>query len=87
MRLERTTLNRHTWISCKRCGKRVRATRKGIEGWNIEAHRGIVFGFLCPGCQTPEENAEAEINSATLDYEGADAFGFLRARPKGGDAL
>lgn len=30
--------------------------------------RGVPAGYLCPGCQTPEENAEAEVNQATLDY-------------------
>lgn len=26
------------------------------------------IGHLCPGWQTPAENAEAEINLATLEY-------------------
>jgi hypothetical protein len=44
--------------------------------------QGVVVGFLCPGCQTPEENAEAVINESTLVY-GRDAQGRLIARPKG----
>jgi hypothetical protein len=30
---------------------------------------GVVVGLLCPRCQTPQENAEAEVNAATLTYE------------------
>jgi hypothetical protein len=42
---------------------------------------GVVVGLLCPQCQTPEENAEAEINAATLIYEvGPD--GRIGGRPR-----
>jgi len=56
-------------IKCSRCGKRM---RRG-DGWNMSFRRGFLIGYLCPECQSPEENAEAEINEATLDY----AAGFL----------
>jgi hypothetical protein len=36
--------------------------------WNVTFLDGVVAGLLCPQCQTPEEDAEAEINEATLDY-------------------
>jgi hypothetical protein len=42
---------------------------------------GVVVGALCPDCQTPEENAEAEINAATLEYQ-PDPHGRMTARPK-----
>jgi hypothetical protein len=38
-------------------------------------------GCLCPDCQTPEENAEAAINEATLEY-GVSVDGRLLGRPK-----
>ena len=49
---------------CKGCGRRYR----GDGEWNVEVSGGRGIWILCPGCQTPEENAEAEINAATLDY-------------------
>lgn len=42
---------------------------------------GVVISVLCPTCQTPEENAEAEINLATLTYS-RDADGRYRGHPK-----
>jgi hypothetical protein len=44
--------------------------------------QGFIAATICSACQTPMENAEAEINAATLDYQGADAFGRLIARPR-----
>ncbi|MFJ7258202.1 hypothetical protein ACIQWV_38170 [Streptomyces sp. NPDC098085] len=35
---------------------------------NIEFTQGGPVGYLCPECQTPEENAEASVKAATLDY-------------------
>lgn len=60
-------------IRCTRCNRRL---RNGV-GWNIVFASGVVTGFLCPGCQTPQENTEAEINEATLDYSKTwlDPFG------------
>ncbi|NDJ91469.1 hypothetical protein [Mycolicibacter kumamotonensis] len=64
-------------IRCDRCRRRYR----GHGEWNATARQGVIVGYLCPDCQTPEENAEAEINLATLDYfVGAD--GLFRGRPK-----
>jgi hypothetical protein len=44
---------------------------------------GEPIGYLCPNCQTPEENAEAEINLATIDYS-VDDQGRMVGRPKVG---
>lgn len=64
-------------IRCDKCGRRQRS----VGGWNVTMSRGVVVGNTCPTCQTPEENAEAEINQATLEYrEGP--FGRIFARPK-----
>ncbi|BFM23067.1 hypothetical protein [Microbacterium sp. che218] len=78
--IEEVQFNSRTIIRCDRCPKRIRVGRS--DGWNIIYKRGVIIGFLCSQCQTPEENAEAEINEATLDY-GVDAFGRAVARPKG----
>ncbi|MGI8879021.1 MAG: hypothetical protein ACR2KJ_00605 [Jatrophihabitans sp.] len=37
-------------------------------GWNVTMSKGIVVGYLCPDCQTAEENTEAVINEAGIDY-------------------
>lgn len=68
-------------IRCARCNRRQRA---GSEGWNVAADNGVVVAFICPRCQTPEENAEAIINEATLDY-GVDDQGRFVAYLKGHD--
>lgn len=62
---------------CHRCGRRYR----GSGNWNVEMKDGRPQFLLCPSCQTPEENAEAEINEATLRY-GVDVFGRGIAVPK-----
>lgn len=54
---------------------------QAAEQWNVTLVRGIAVGITCPGCQTPEENAEAAINEATLDY--ANVGGLCVGRPKG----
>jgi hypothetical protein len=64
---------------CSRCGRRWRNRQ---PDWNITFKDGVAVGFLCPTCQTPQENAEAEVNQATLDY-GRDALGRVTGRPKG----
>lgn len=72
-------------VSCARCRKTTRVT--AAEGWNVEFKAGRPAGAICPGCQTPEENAEAEINAATIDYSSGrvDAFGRMSAPLKIGD--
>lgn len=72
-------------IRCSRCARRLRNPRADTR-WNLVAENGVVTGYLCPNCQTAEENAEAEINLATLDYTGAGPDGLLRATVKGGAA-
>ncbi|EGD56728.1 hypothetical protein [Gordonia neofelifaecis] len=64
-------------IKCYRCRRRLRRA----DGWNFEVRNGEVVGHLCPRCQTPEENAEAEINAATIRY-GYDDSGHLTMTPK-----
>lgn len=53
-------------------------------GWNAVFRSGVVHSYLCPACQTPEENAEAEINEATLNYSagGVDWLGRVYAAPR-----
>ncbi|UQE74703.1 hypothetical protein MYK68_18640 [Gordonia sp. PP30] len=65
-----------------RCGRCQRRARRTLTGWNVTMRGGRPVGYLCPDCQTPDENAEAEINQATLTYLGAGADGRHRAVPK-----
>lgn len=80
-RYESVTLTARTVIHCDRCGTWTRAGKS--EGWNTVWRKGYIKGFLCPKCQTPEENAEAEINEATFEIVGTDAFGRAIGRIKG----
>ena len=79
MRAGTSDIPNDTVIRCDRCGRKARFGR--AQAWNVEVRAGVIAGFLCPACQTAEENAEAEINETTLDY-GQDAFGRSVARPK-----
>lgn len=64
---------------CERCDKKYR----GQSTWNVTVVSGIATGLLCPACQTSEEHLEAEVNLATIDYQGVDVFGRLVGVPKG----
>lgn len=64
-------------VRCDRCRRR----QRNIAGWNVTMSRGVVVGNTCPDCQTPSENAEAEVNMATLEYTQG-PFGRIYARPK-----
>jgi hypothetical protein len=44
----------------KRCG-RCRRRMRNPHGWNVEMVAGLEVGYLCPDCQTPEEDLEAEL--------------------------
>lgn len=66
-----------TKLTCSRCG----STGTDRGDWNYEFKSGSLIAVICPRCQTPEENAEAEINEATLEY-GLDSRGRPAARPK-----
>ncbi|MGH3171003.1 MAG: hypothetical protein ACRDN0_34675, partial [Trebonia sp.] len=70
-----------TAIRCGRCKRRFRKSAKDADQWNVTTSQGVITDFTCPGCQSSEENAEAEINLATLDYS-VDPFGRSVARPK-----
>lgn len=52
---------------CIRCGKR---QRNSLDGWNTQHVAGISLGVICPGCQTSEEDIEAQINEIGTDYNG-----------------
>jgi hypothetical protein len=64
-------------IRCDRCNRRPRK----LDGWNTIDDNGVIIGYLCPTCQTPDENAEAEIKAATLSYF-RDSEGRILTRPK-----
>ncbi len=66
-------------VRCQRCQRRAEGD---LQGWNGTVSGGRVVAVLCPDCQTPEENAEAAIKEATLDY-GTDEQDRLVAWPKG----
>jgi hypothetical protein len=49
-------------IRCDRCNRR----QWKLDGWNAICRnaicrKGEIIAYLCPDCQTPDENAEAEI--------------------------
>lgn len=68
---------------CDRCKGTPTAQDRHL--WNVTVKQGIIVGFLCPNCQTVEEDLEAQVNEATIDYQGVDAFGRLVGRPKMGE--
>ncbi|OBB10721.1 hypothetical protein A5731_22665 [Mycolicibacterium conceptionense] len=48
-------------IRCDRCRRRYRNT----AGWNADLIAGLIVGYLCPDCQAPQEDLEAELNLIT----------------------
>jgi hypothetical protein len=46
-------------IRCDRCQRRYR----GHDDWNATVQSGVITGYLCPDCQTADENAEATSTS------------------------
>jgi hypothetical protein len=50
--------HRRNVIRCQRCRQRCR----NLERWNNIHVAGLVAGHLCPACQSPEEDLEAELN-------------------------
>jgi transcription elongation factor Elf1 len=65
---------------CSRCGHQARSLA-AMADWNVIGERGYIIGLICGDCQTAEENAEAAIHEATLDYTVIN--GRLAGRPKG----
>lgn len=64
-------------IRCSRCRTKVKVKR--AESWNATFSEGVIAGYLCPRCQTPDEHLEAEINFATLDYSRIETDALGRA--------
>lgn len=49
----------------KACARCRRPMPVEMAGWNVVLKAHVATGYLCPQCQTAQENAEAEINCAT----------------------
>ena len=65
-------------IQCERCPK----VCGDLVGWTVIANeQGAAVGFLCPTCQTPGEDAEADSHEVTLTYD-EDEPGVIRATPE-----
>lgn len=71
---------------CTRCTRACWKDADDAERWNIDFAQGCPVGYVCPECQTPEENAEAEVKAATLDYAhtAPDAHGRQKVAPVSG---
>ena len=46
---------------CSRCGKRLPTNPDWSRNWNIQWVVGYATGYLCPNCQTVEEDLEAQV--------------------------
>lgn len=69
-------------VTCPICGTTTPIS--DTSKWNAELKQGVIVKILCPNCQTTEQDLEAQINEATLDYT-RDTFGRLRGTIKGLD--
>lgn len=68
-------------VQCGQCG--AVASLTDLEGWNAEFKAGRAVAIICPACQTPEQDLEAAVNEAMLDYSSRD--GLIVGTPKGAD--
>jgi hypothetical protein len=64
-------------IRCDRCQR----SYQGSGEWNAVLAAGVITGYLCPACQTTDENAEAVIYESTIDYT-VDSEGRYRGRSR-----
>jgi hypothetical protein len=53
-------------IRCSRCRRRCRNVDN--NAWNVEWIASYAVGSICPECQTPEEDLEAQVSEAIDDY-------------------
>jgi hypothetical protein len=53
-----TTVTAKT-IRCRECRKRWR----GQDSWNVDYVAGMAAGYLCPDCQTTDQDLEAQVNA------------------------
>jgi len=67
--------------ACDRCPRPYHPNVADAAYWNMVLRDGRIVAVLCPGCQSPEEDMEAEVNQATLSYE-ADDQGRIWNRPR-----
>lgn len=49
-------------VRCGRCRRRMRGLG---GGWNADFIAGLIVGYICPDCQTPQEDLDAELNLIT----------------------
>jgi hypothetical protein len=67
--------------SCARCARPYHPHVADAASWNMVLRDGRIVAVLCPGCQSSEEDLEAQVNAATLSYQ-ADDQGRIWNRPK-----
>jgi hypothetical protein len=70
---------------CARCHTVATLPTVLEQEWNAVFEDGMVVALICSACQTPEENAEAEINRSAIDYStgGTDELGRAYVRDPG----
>ena len=66
---------------CQRCGRPFSRKLADAAGWNGFYLGGVLQHLVCPGCQTADENIEAEVADA-MTSNSLDAFGRSVSRPK-----
>lgn len=55
---------------CTVCRRRFRLGSHDVELWNGEWKAGLLVAVLCPKCQTPEQDVEAQVNNMFTHYLG-----------------
>lgn len=75
-------LNAKDSIKCMRCETWSTLEKAINSGWNGDYTKGVLTGFCCPACQTPEEHIGAIVGETLSDYY-ADDQGYSYQKPKG----
>ncbi|OII61261.1 hypothetical protein BJP40_06495 [Streptomyces sp. CC53] len=60
---------------CDTCGRACWKDGSDFQEWNAVMANGRLAGYRCPGCQSPEDHVEAEVNNTLIDYGRAVADG------------
>lgn len=57
-------------LKCTVCRRRFRVGSHDFRLWNGEWKAGLLVAVLCPKCQTPEQDIEAQVNNVFTRYVG-----------------
>jgi hypothetical protein len=56
---------RRPFAICFRCDTVEALTKASEDGWALVFRHHRMFGYICPACQNPQQQVEAEVDEAS----------------------